>query len=87
MEDIPNGLLYLLGAIAFPISLYFLIKLAVRSALIEVEEKKLDYMRREKEHLSKMLDERTISPDEYYQRIIQIPLVIAYPKKQKRTKK
>lgn len=81
MENIPDAFFYLLGIIAIIIGSYFLIKLAVRSALIEVEEHKLDSFKREKETLSKMFDEKIISPDEYYQRIVQIPLGIAYSKK------
>jgi hypothetical protein len=79
MEELT--ILYILGAVISLFVTYWLIKLAVRSALIEVEEMKGDYFKKEKERIDKMLAEKIISPDEYYQRTLSMPVKIVHEKK------
>ncbi len=73
-------LYYLLGFVLFVIILYWIIQTAVHSAFMEVETKKRKMQKQEKEKLDKLLSEKKISPDEYYQRTLNLPLEIAHEK-------
>ena len=71
---------YLFGFILFLIIIYWIIQTAVVSALNEIESAKRKKHRFEKEKLDILLSERKISPDEYYQRTLDLPTEIVHDK-------
>lgn len=75
-----DGLYYLLGFVVFLIIIYWIIQTAFVSALKELENGKRKKHKREKEKLDVLLSDRKISPDEYYQRTLSLPLEIAHDK-------
>lgn len=75
--DLSNStnLIFLLVATIVSLSiLYFIIKGAVKSAILEVEYKKSDFLKAEKVILNKLLQEGNITQQEYDTRSIILPI-------------
>ncbi len=76
-----SGIFLLISLIGFFITfciLYFLIKWAVKSAIIEAELVKGKYMLKEKEKIVSLLANGIITKEEYNRRLDNFPVSIIY---------
>jgi uncharacterized membrane protein len=70
--------IYVMALLFSLLIFYFLIKGAVKSAIISAEYEKGQYILKEKERLVKLLENGTITKEEYEKRLDKLPINVIY---------